>query len=197
MEEIAVKLKELGIGSFEEQMLQELQSKWEQVPEELKASMNKTTWLLDAAGMGNYDYETWTYTPSSEDVYAFDVEVFNEGAMYTDFLKGISAIGRGDLDFTEVEEDLENVDWEAGTGRRSITFLWKGERYSLEAEVMGDWFDLGVANQLNQIIMERQEGKRLYFGSDGYQNVYVFYRDADWADAFARAVGMELVETLR
>ena len=61
---------------------------------------------------------------------------------------------------------------------------------------MADWFDCGVANQLNQIIMEQQEGKRLYFGSDGYQNIYVFYRDAEWAVAFTEATGMQLAETL-
>lgn len=60
---------------------------------------------------------------------------------------------------------------------------------------MGDWFDFSVADQLNQIIMEQQEGKRLYFGSDGYQSVYVFYRDAEWAASFTKATGMQLVET--
>lgn len=194
-EEIATKLKGLGMDGFTDKMLQELQSRWDQIPDEIRESLDKTAYLLDAVGAGNYDYETWTYTPSSEDIYAFDVEVFNETSMYRDFLRGVAAIGKGELDFTEVEENLEDVDWEAGTGARSITFKWQGNLYTLEAEAMGDWFDFHVADRLNQIIMEQQDGKRLYFGSDGYQTVYVFYRDAKWAADFTKATGMRLTET--
>ena len=61
---------------------------------------------------------------------------------------------------------------------------------------MHDWFDCNLANQLNQIIVEQQGEKRLYFGDDGYQNIYVFYRDAEWATAFTKATGMQLVENL-
>ena len=193
--EIAAKLRELGIDGFTDEMIQELESGWDQIPDEIRESLDKTAYLLEAVGRGNYDYETWTFTPSLGDVYAFDMEVFNETEMYRDFLRGVAAIGNGELDFTEMEENLEGVDWEAGIGSRSITFKWQGNLYTLEAKVMGDWFDFSVADQLNQIIMEQQEGKRLYFGSDGYQSVYVFYRDAEWAAAFTKATGMQLVET--
>lgn len=194
--EIAAQLNELGISGINQEMIDALQDGWDQIPYEVRESISKTALLLDAVGMGKYDYETWTYTPSSGDVYAFDVEVSNEKAMYRDFLRGVAAVGDGELEFTEIEENLENVDWENGTGSRSVTFQWRGNTYSLEADVMADWFDCGVANQLNQIIMEQQEGKRLYFGSDGYQNIYVFYRDAEWAAAFTKATGMQLAETV-
>ena len=193
--EIAAKLRELGIDGINDQMIQDLENGWDQIPYEIRASLDKTAYLLDVLGRGNYDFETLTYTPSSEDVYAFDMEVFNETEMYRDFLRGVAAIGNGELDFTEMEENLEGVDWEAGTGSRGITFKWQGNLYTLEGKVMGDWFDFSVADQLNQMIMEQQEGKRLYFGSDGYQSVYVFYRDAEWAAAFTKATGMQLVET--
>lgn len=195
-EEVAAQLNELGINGFDQEMINAMQDSWDQTPAEIRESFNKTALLLAAVGMGNYDYETWTYTPSSGDVYAFDMEVFNEKAMYRDFLRGVTAIGDGELEFTEIKEDLENVNWEDGTGSRSITFQWRGNTYSLEADVMYDWFDCNLANQLNQIIMEQQGEKRLYFGSDGYQNIYVFYRDAEWAAAFTKATGMQLVETL-
>lgn len=195
-EKIAAQLNELGINGFDQAVMDAMQESWDQSPIELKMSINKTAWLLDSVGMGNYDYETWTFTPSSGDVYAFDLEVMDEGAMYSNFLQGVSAIGDGELEFTEIQENLENVDWENGTGSRSITFQWQGNTYSLEADVYYDWFDCGLANQLNRIIMEQQGEKRLYFGSDGYQNIYVFYRDAKWAAAFTKATGMELVESL-
>lgn len=196
-EEIAVQLNELGINGFDQEMINAMQESWDQTPSETRLSINKTAWLLEAVGMGNYDYETWTYTPSSGDVYAFDMEVFNIEAMYRDFLQGVTAIGDGELEFTEIEEDLDNVNWEDGTGIRSITFQWRGNTYSLEADVDYDWFDCNLANQLNQIIMEQQGEKHLYFGGDGYQNIYVFYRDAEWASAFTKATGMRLAETIK
>ena len=107
-EEIATQLNELGINGFDQEMISAMQYSWDQTPAEIRKSLNKTAWLLDAVGMGNYDYETWTYTPSSRDVYAFDVEVVNIEAMYRDFLRGVTAIGDGELEFTEIKEDLEN-----------------------------------------------------------------------------------------
>lgn len=196
-EEIAAQLNDLGITGFDQEVMDAMQESWDQAPIELKLSINKTAWLLDSVGMGNYDYETWTFTPSSGSVYAFDMEVMDEGAMYSNFLQGVSAIGKGELEFTEIQENLENVNWEDGTGSRSITFQWQGNTYSLEADVYYDWFDCELANQLNQIIMEQQGEKRLYFGDDGYQNIYVFYRDAKWAEAFTKVTGMELVEFLK
>lgn len=195
-EEIAAQLNELGINGFDQEMISAMQESWDQTPAEIRLSFNKTAWLLEAVGMGNYDYETWTYTPSSGDVYAFDMEVFNIEAMYRDFLWGVAAIGDGELEFTEIKEDLDNVNWEEGTGSRSITFQWRGNTYSLKADVHYDWFDCDFANQLNQIIMEQQGEKHLYFGGDGYQNIYVFYRDAKWAATFTKATGMQLVEKL-
>lgn len=108
-EEVAARLNELGIDGFNEEMINNLQEKWNQASDEHRESINKTIWLLDAVGTGTYDYETWTYTPSSDDVYVFDMEFFNVEAMYRDFLQGVSAIGDGDLEFTEIEENLEKV----------------------------------------------------------------------------------------
>lgn len=47
-----------------------------------------------------------------------------------------------------------------------------------------------LQSRRDQIIKEQQDGKRLYFGSDGYQTVYVFYRDAKWAADFTKTTGM-------
>lgn len=56
-EEIAAQLNELGINGFDQEMINAMQESWDQIPAEIKLSINKTAWLLEAVGMGNYDYE--------------------------------------------------------------------------------------------------------------------------------------------
>lgn len=195
-EEIAAKLEPLGFEPLAKEQMQQLESEWEQSPEEYKEFVDKTAILLTELGSGRLEAETWAWTPSSAKVYAFDMEVFNLETMYENFLRGVAAIGEGELDFTDIEENLEQVDWENGIGTRSVKFKWKGNECLLTANVMSDWFDLETADVLNKIIIDRGFGKRLYFGSDGYQMVFVFYCDAEWAAAFEKMTGMHLKETL-
>lgn len=195
-QEIAANLTRLGIGGITEEMADRLQSDWEQEPEENRKYMDKAASLLTELGGGSYDQNTWTWTPSSADVYAFDMEFFNLKTMYEDFLWGVAAIGDGELEFSDIEENLESVDWDNGTGSRSVNFKWKGEEYSLEANVMSDWFDFALADELNQIIAAESGGKQLYFGSDGYQMIYVFYCDGEWANAFTAVTGIQLTGNL-
>lgn len=135
-----------------------------------------------------------TWAPYENGVYAFDLEVFDVGKMYTDFLNGISALDREELDFQEIQEDTSQVNWEEGTGKRTVTFLWENESFELETKENTDWFDMDVAYQLNQIIREHGKEKQLFFAGDGYQEIFVFYREKDWADAFSKATGLELTE---
>ena len=65
--------------------------------------------LLDILGWGDYDYDTGEWTPTSNDVYAFDAEIFDIGWMYTLFLQGIAAIVPG-FDCTEVTEEIDEWD---------------------------------------------------------------------------------------
>lgn len=196
--EIAEILKELGIEGLTDEIVKEMDDNYASLPEEILMDMmeveepNKTASLLSAIGRGEYDYETWDWTPGSHSVYAFDVEVMNVSQMYTFFLRGVSAIGDGELDFTNIIEDTSGVDWEAGTGKRRITFDWKGSTYTMEAEDDYDWFDFQVAEQLNEIIAAKGGSKKLYFASDGYQECIVFYCDKDWAKKFEIKTVLEL-----
>ena len=97
------------------------------------------------------------------------------------------------------EYDFENMTWTPdengeGTGKRTVTFEWKNKQFTLEAAVEDDWFDLNVANELNEIIKKYGNGKQLYFTGDGYQECIVFYRDPEWAKSFQTETGLELVE---
>lgn len=196
--EIAEILKELGIEGITDEIVEEMDNNYAHMPVEVLMDMqeveglNKAASLLTAVGSGNYDYDTWEWTPGESNVYAFDMEVYNISQMYTFFLRGVSAIGEGELDFTNVKEDMSNVDQETGTGKRIITFEWKGSAYTLEAEENQDWFDFQVAQGLNEIIAAQGGSKKLYFASDGYQECIVFYCDKDWAKEFEGRTGLEL-----
>lgn len=172
------------------QMLETLEQSFKGLPPEVE--FNKAAALLTELGQGDHDFENGTWTPSENGVYSFDVEVFNLDKMYTDFLTGISSLNKEDLDFKNIREDTGKVNWEEGTGTRTLTFEWKGEQFTLEANVQDDWFDLRVADELNGIIKERCNGKQLFFTSDGYQECIVFYRDKEWAVNFQRETGLEL-----
>lgn len=187
---IADTLTELGITGITRDLVKQLEKYDADLPEDV--IINKYSTMLASLGMADIDYDTWEQTPVNDSVYAFDVEIFNEGTMYSDFLRGIAAIGGGELDFSNIEEDTSQVDWEAGTGHRSVTFDWNGEIYTINAECNYDWFDFAAIDQLNAIIMDTRSSKHLYFTGDDYQNCILFYRTADWAEEFQEKTGLEL-----
>ncbi|MBQ8562806.1 MAG: hypothetical protein IJ443_02800 [Firmicutes bacterium] len=194
--EIASELEALGFHPIDRVLASGLEESWEISDEEYISYVDKVTVLLSAIGSGTYDDKTWAWEPSSPDVYAFDMEMLNLETMYTEFLQGVSALGGGDLDFTDITENLDDVDWENGTGSRSVFFKWRGSNVALEADMMNDWFDLDFADDLNQLIAARCDGKQLYFGFDGYQMVFVFYCDEAWAEEFQDVTGLKLWESL-
>lgn len=186
-------LEKYGISGITDEMIERYEENMKLMPEVYEFN-NKTAMLLTEAGMGVTNYDTWEWTPAENGVYSFDVEVFNVDMMYTNFLLGVSAIGEGELDFKNITEDTSGVDWENGTGTRTVSFEWNGCTYTLEAECNNDWFDIAAASGLSRIIRENGNGKRLYFASDGGQECIVFYRDAEWAEAFQKETGLELSE---
>ena len=191
--ELAIKLNHLGIMDIKDEMIERLQTEWDQETEEFKEYVSQVTLLLMELGCGYYDQETWT--PSSKYVYAFDMECFDVEAMYKYFFEGVAAIGDGDLDFYVIDENLDKVDWENGTGIRSITFQWNNHQYTLDAQVMNDWFDFSFADKLNQIIIKECSDKQLYFSIDE-QTIFVLYCDENWATSFVELTGMRLTKKL-
>lgn len=149
----------------------------------------RTEFLLMEAGFNN----GLEWAPPANGVYAFDVEVFDEESMYRDFLMSISALGGEKLKFENIVDDTSGVDWENGEGNRLVSFDWDGQHYTIETMATNDWFDPQVAVALSEIVKEKDTGKRLYFHMDCCgQIVFVFYRDADWAEGFQRDTGLFL-----
>ncbi len=195
--QLASALESLGIDGITDELVSRLEQSWSGIAEEIRAELDMPSTLRTELGSGTYNNGSGVWSPSSSAVYAFDMEVFAPDTMYTDFLRGVSVLGGGELDFTDIEENLDHVDWESGSGTRSVTFSWRGARHNRDAQMMHDWFDLRFADSLNALIAANCGGKQLYFGSDGYQELFVFYCDAQWAAAFEAATGMELTAKLR
>ncbi len=170
------------------------------VPEvDLEEELPSESMVLDLlywAGMGEYNYETFEWTPTRSGVYAFDLEVFDVGNMYTNFLRGVEAVSGGELKFSDVVEDDSHVDPEEGTGWKEITFILDGQLRKLRAEMMYDWFDPAFANALADLTEDDQTGKRLRFLFDGYQVAYVFWCDEAWTREFAQVTGLRLTDSL-
>lgn len=181
-----------GIQGITPELIEKMEKWYLEMPPEV--IIDKAADLLTVLGDGEYDFENMTWTPDENGVYAFDAEVFNVDKMYTDFLTGISSLDKEELDFKNIQEDTSQMNWEEGTGKRTVTFEWKNKQFTLEAAVEDDWFDLNVANELNEIIKKYGNGKQLYFAGDGYQECIVFYRDPEWAKSFQTETGLELVE---
>lgn len=180
-------LAELGIAEISPERIQELETGWTEYPEEALDSLNKIAILLTEVGHGNYDYAAWTWTPSSDKVYSFDMEAFDVGSMYEIFFHGIQAISGQTLVFADVIQSDDEDD----RGRK-VTFKMNGKAYEFSARFGGDWYDLGILNYLNQILDEDNSDHKLYFMTDGYQEVIIFYCDAEWAIKFEGKTGCRL-----
>lgn len=154
--------------------------------------INKVAQTLSFAGYGTYSESTWEWTPSSSGVYWFDTEVFDVSCMYTNFLRGISALDPEELNFTNIQEDTSDVDWQTGSGTYHISFDWNGSTYHLEGKANYDWFDLRVAQELAKIIRQQSGDAQLYFASDDLMSILVFYRSEAWVKKFESATGLDL-----
>ena len=194
-EDIAAELEELGITGIDDALIAELEAYDQEYNYVYSYDFgNKALDMLSWAGMGEYDPNTWVWTPSNAGVYWFDMEVMNLNAMYTDFLTGVRALNPQELNFSNMKEDLSWVDVEAGTGTQKVSFAWNGANYTLEATVMYDWFDMNVAADLAELVKEQNTGRYLYFAYDGGQGILVFYGTPQWCNDFERVTGIDLYD---
>ena len=182
-------LTRLGFPEADPELLKELESQLQDLNYDPKYRFLD---LLCYLGMGEYEEDTWEWTPGSNGVYWFDAEFFNIETMYTECLRGISALAPEELDFSNIIEDHTDVDWEQGTGTVTVSFDWKGQTHSFEAAMEYDWIDLSALDSINEILAQHSQ-RKLYFAFDGGQGCLVFYADADWAKDFEKITGIRLV----
>lgn len=185
--ELANILAEFEIADIPQEKIIELETGWEDYPEEVYESLNKMAILLSAAGEGRCDYQTWEWTPTSDKVYSFDMEAFDVGNMYAILFQGIESISKNSMIFTDVVQDDGQ-----GYYDRKVSFRINGQQYEFKAEFGGDWYDAAILDYLNQILAENGSSRQLYFMNDGYQQIIVFYCDAEWAKQFTERTGCVL-----
>ena len=188
-EDILISLEPLGIRCQDETLPEAI--------DEIHYSsrQEKTLDLLCWLGFGEYDYETWEWTPGTNGVYWFDAEFLNIDTMYTDFLRGVEALGPEEIHITDIQEDHSRVNWELGSGTVNVSFRLNDAEYSFEAEVMSDWFDASVLPEVCDMVREQCGNKELHYAYDGGQGYLVFFGDTKWAMEFERITGIHLTDS--
>ena len=190
--EAAAVLGELGIATISERMIAEFERSWHSVPWETRDSLDVAIMLLAAVGVGRFNLETFEWTPTSDMVYSFDVEVFDIDRMYTLFLWGIQSISKGEFEITQIQEDAGEENNFSGQGMRTVRFLWDGRPCVYHARVNHDWFDMEIIDYINKVLEDTGNPQRLYFMRDGYQECIVFYCTEFWARRFEKKTGCRL-----
>ena len=148
--------------------------------------------LLCVEGMGQYDYETMEWTPSTSGMYWFDLEVMYVDRIYTDFLTGLDAMDEA-LTFTNVIEDYSRADLESGLGMVTVSFDYLGQGYTLNARYNYDWFDTEILYELGKILIQDQDPKNLWYTTDG-QGVLLYYGTQENAKALERKTGLYFLD---
>ena len=146
--------------------------------------------LLLCQGIGEYDYDALTWTPTSDRIYVFDAEFFNIVGMYTEFLQGVQAI-LPEAQITNVREDLSGMD-EYLEGKRKVYFAFNGHAYVTPLKSEGAWLNGEIIDFLNQVLKTEGFDKQLHIVSDGWDQM-VFLICGTQADAAAlrRLMGVE------
>lgn len=152
-------------------------------------------YLLSAVGMGEYDYETGAWTPSSDDVYYFDAEVFDIMNMYQLFLQGISSIVPG-FEPSDIQEHIEENLPDEGTttwfqsaeGTTTVSFMLNGKQYEHTLDFLGDWFNEDAITWINQVLKEEGFPGRIHSFYDGLQGLILFYGDDEYGKKLKKIV---------
>lgn len=76
-------------------------------------------------------------------------------------------------DVTEISEDTENMDWEAGSGSITVKLLWKGRSCSWDMDVEYDWIDPDILGVFNGLLEQTDAAERfMSSGITGRERLY-------------------------
>ncbi|MBQ7898394.1 MAG: hypothetical protein IJ307_00910 [Bacteroidales bacterium] len=187
-QELAKLLEDFGITGISNELIESLEQQLTEFPPEALDSMNKMALLLTAISTGRYDFQTGVWKPTSDNVYSFDIEALDSGNMYEVLFQGLSSIAGDQLQISDVRQDDGENYYD-----RKVHFTVDGTEHCFRAEFGGDWYDTKVLDELNKILEEKGSLYRLWFMTDGYQQVIVFFCKEDWAHRFTEKTGCALV----
>lgn len=185
-------LKELGFTEITDEMIASMHETYDESRYKEWDRKDVMISLLSYLGSGDYDFDTWEWTPSSSQVYSFDMEVFDIANMYSNFFKGITAINNNEFEITDIKEDMGLGNEELGIGIKNITFRYNNTSYQFHAKAMNDWFDGSIIGYMNKVFKKEKNPKRLYYMTDGYQELIIFYCSEEWAAKFTATTGFTL-----
>lgn len=189
-QQIADKLEDVGITGADDKLITYLEEEYGDLKYGNYDSDAEVLLLLSYLGEGNFsDYAGWT--PSENGVYWFDLESWDPHCMYAYCLQGITALSDGNLQFTEMDADYSDVNWDTGVGTAKISFTFHDKKHTVSVAVDYDWFDPEFLDALSRIIGS-ENGKQLYFASDGGQGLFVFYGNAQWSKDFTKLTGIKI-----
>ncbi len=155
--------------------------------------------LLVFAGAGDDDYDTGEWTSWSDQVYAFEAEVFDVHSMYTLFLQGVESIVPG-AHFEQVQEDLSEMtdEWKENEdpacpptdGKRSVSFVFNGKEYQFTFASYLDWFNVEMIAQCNQLLRENGFPGQLHsIGHDSFDlTIILFYGSEQEVSALEKII---------
>lgn len=151
-------------------------------------SDDKLVHLLFCMGEGIRDYDTGSFEPSETGVFFTYYWAQFPDAMYTDLLRGISAMSRGRLVIDGISEDHTAAHTD---GSIMVDFYLNGKPQQIEAVYYEDWYDEQILNTLSDMIFETT-GKKLYYADFMDTGCLIFLGDDNWGAAFARRTGLEI-----
>ncbi len=151
------------------------------------------TWLLMELGYPSYD-EDWNLTGYSQDVFWFDYEGLDISTDYIEILNGMLALAEGSSvdHISNIQENIEKVDWEQGDGTITVGFDWNSQTYLYDMEVYYDWIDGRVLGILNPLLQQESSQEYFYVTGDNGQGVIIFFCTPDWAQQFSNETGLTL-----
>lgn len=148
---------------------------------------------------GDESIEKWKFSPNSNDIFSFDFEYKGASNIYTLYLKGISAISDNEFTITNIKEDLSKIDSENVIGSRTVSFRLNGKKYSYKTSttdsLTGD-FELEFINFTNDILIEQNCKKHLYFLNYNNIGCILFFNTSDWAEQFKQKTGLVLSDSI-
>lgn len=201
-------LRELGIEVPDEKVkeFEENAAEWNKEFEKMGMSSLEldATSLLMSLGIGDFDYDTGVWTPSSSDVYAFDAEIYEIEKMYTLFLQGVASIVPG-FEPVDVEEKItmfeetpelqekraqaEQEGKMLGEGITAVSFSINGHTYQRELGFFGDWFNDDAIAWINEVLEQEGFDGRLRYYDDGTQLIFLLYGDENFAQKLQAIIG--------
>lgn len=186
-------LRSLGIDNLEPDTGQEYKEWMEENPGSRVYTEGFPYYsILSDVGAGEYDDDTYEWSPTSGKVYWFDFEGWDISQDYIDIMKGFQAIGGDDFILTDMKEDMSQADWENGTGTVAVLFSMDGQSYRFQAKMENDWMDGDFIGFFNRALEECGKEKRLYCMGDNGQGAIVFYNTGEWAGEFEAKTGIKL-----